>query len=73
MGIDSSTFRVILAAGFGRRWCVLPIFSPRYTQNEKLTSKEEVVGCGGGLGVILHWLSSKMQQWRGEPRRASTQ
>lgn len=62
MGVDTSTFRAILAAGFGHLWYTLPI--PR-TDTQKMGNPRaggRSLNAEGGLGLILHWLSSTMRQ-----------
>ena len=62
MGIDTSTFHAILAAGFGHLWFTLPIICPdtHTTGNPRLGRRS--LNAEGGLGLILHWLSSTMRQ-----------
>lgn len=62
MGIDTPTFRMILEAGFGSMWYTLPI-----TRTDTLTTGKPRAGgrsldAAGGLGLVLHWLSSTMRQ-----------
>ena len=60
MGIDTSTFDAILDAGFERCWYTRPIPRP-----DRRTAIHPRVGgrsldTAGGLGLVLHWLSSTM-------------
>ena len=62
MGIYTSTFDAILEAGFGRLWYTQPI-----TRRDKLTAIHargwiRSLDTVGGLGLVLHWLSSTMRQ-----------
>ena len=61
MGVDTSTFDAILEAGFESRWYTQPI--PR---SDKRTAVHPRAGsrsldAAGGLGLVLHWLSSTMR------------
>ena len=61
MGVDTSAFNAILKAGFGRLWNTRPIPRP-----DKLTAIHPRAGkrsldAAGGLGLVLHWLSSTMR------------
>ena len=62
MGVDTSTFRAILTAGFGHLWYSLPI-SRTDTHTVGLPRAiRRSLDAEGGLGLILHWLSSTMRQ-----------
>ena len=62
MGVDTSTFRAILTAGFGHLWYALPI--PRTDMHAigQPRAGRRSLNAEGGLGLILHWLSSTMRQ-----------
>ena len=62
MGIDTLTFRTILAAGFGRLWYTLPILRPDTQTMGNPRAQKRSLDAEGGLGLILHWLSSTMRQ-----------
>ena len=62
MGIDTLTFREILSAGFGHLWHTLPIPRPdSHTTGNPRTGRRSL-NAEGGLGLVLHWLSSTMRQ-----------
>jgi len=64
MGVDTSTFQAILTAGFGDLWYALPI--PRTDTNAYGVGHPRAgrrsLDARGGLGLVLHWLSSTMRQ-----------
>ena len=62
MGIDTSTFHAILEAGFGHLWYIRPI--PRPDSHAPIHSRpgKRSLDAAGGLGLVLHWLSSTMRQ-----------
>ena len=62
MGIDTSTFWAILEAGFGHLWYTASITRPDTcaTGNPRIVRRS--LNAEGGLGLILHWLSSTMRQ-----------
>ena len=62
MGVDTSTFRAILAAGFGHFWYTLPISRPDIHTTGHPCAGRQSLDAEGGLGLVLHWLSSTMQQ-----------
>ena len=62
MGVDTATFRAILEAGFGRLW-----YSDTIPRTDTRTAGHPRAGrrsldAEGGLGLVLHWLSSTMRQ-----------
>ena len=62
MGVDTATFRTILGAGFGSLW-----YSHTIPRTDTHTSGHPRAGrrsldAEGGLGLVLHWLSSTMRQ-----------
>lgn len=62
MGVDTSTFHAILEAGFGTLWYSHTI--PRtdtYTTGHARAGRRSL-DAEGGLGLVLHWLSSTMRQ-----------
>ena len=61
MGIDTSTFDTILEAGFGHLWYTRPI--PRLDKHLDIHPRAErrSLDAAGGLGLVLHWLSSTMR------------
>ena len=62
MGVDTSTFHAILVAGFGHLWYSHPI--PRtdtHTMGHPRAGGRSL-DAEGGLGLVLHWLSSTMRQ-----------
>ena len=62
MGVDTSTFHSILAAGFGHLWYALPISRPDGHTTGRPRASGRSLGAEGGLGLVLHWLSSTMRQ-----------
>ena len=62
MGVDTSTFRMILAAGFGHLWSTLPVFRFNTHSQGHPRAGGRSLDAEGGLGLILHWLSSTMRQ-----------
>ena len=62
MGVDTSTFHSILAAGFGHLWYALPISRPDGHTTGRPHASGRSLGAEGGLGLVLHWLSSTMRQ-----------
>lgn len=62
MGIDTSAFDSILNAGFGRLWDTRPI--PRRDKSTAIQPRpgKRSLDAAGGLGLVLHWLSSTMRQ-----------
>lgn len=62
MGVNTSTFYTILTAGFGQLWYTLPIFCPNTQATENPHVWKRSLDAEGGLGLILHWLSSTMRQ-----------
>ena len=61
MGVDTSTFDAILEAGFGRLWCTQPIPRPDKRTAIHPRAERRSLDAAGGLGLILHWLSSTMR------------
>ena len=62
MGVDTATFHAILKAGFGNLWYSHPI--PRtdiHTAGQPRAGGRSLEA-EGGLGLVLHWLSSTMRQ-----------
>jgi hypothetical protein len=62
MGIDTSTFRTILEAGFRSMWYTLPITHPDTRTAGQPRAGRRSLDAEGGLGLVLHWLSSTMRQ-----------
>ena len=62
MGVDTSTFRMILEAGFGTMWYTLPITRTDTHATGKPRAGGRSLDAAGGLGLVLHWLSSTMRQ-----------
>ena len=62
MGVDSSTFCIILEAGFGRLWSTRPIPRPDMCTTVQPQAERRSLDAAGGLGLVLHWLSSTMRQ-----------
>ena len=62
MGVDTSTFRAILEAGFGNLWYTLPISRPDARTAIQPRAGRRSLDAAGGLGLVLHWLSSTMRQ-----------
>lgn len=62
MGVDTSTFRAILTAGFGHLWFTLPITRPDAHTAGNPRAGRRSLSAEGGLGLVLHWLSSTMRQ-----------
>ena len=62
MGIDTSTFDTILAAGFGYLWHSRPISRPDNRTAICTRPGKRSLDAAGGLGLVLHWLSSTMRQ-----------
>jgi hypothetical protein len=62
MGIDTSTFNTILEAGFERLWYTRPIPRPDHTTAIHPRLGKRSLDATGGLGLVLHWLSSMMRQ-----------
>ena len=61
MGVDTSTFHAILAAGFGHLWYTLPIL--RFdTCSTGHPHAGRSLDAEGRLGLVLYWLSSTMRQ-----------
>jgi hypothetical protein len=56
MGIDTSTFHVILTAGFGHLWYTLPITCPDTHTIGNPRAGRRSLDTEGGLGLVLHWL-----------------
>ena len=62
MGVDTSTFHALLAAGFSRLWYTRPITRPDHQTAVQPRVGRRSLDAAGGLGLILHWLSSTMRQ-----------
>jgi hypothetical protein len=62
MGLDTSTFHAILEAGFGRLWYTQPIPRPDMHTAVQPRAGRRSLDAAGGLGLVLHWLSSTMRQ-----------
>ena len=62
MGVDTSTFRMILEAGFGTMWYTLPITRTDTHAAGHPRAGRRSLDAEGGLGLVLHWLSSTMRQ-----------
>ena len=62
MGVDTSTFRVILEAGFGHLWYTQPIPRPDAYTTVHPRAERRSLDAAGGLGLVLHWLSLTMRQ-----------
>jgi len=62
MGIDTSTFHAILEAGFGHLWHTRPISHPNIRTAIYTRAGRRSLDAAGGLGLVLHWLSSTMRQ-----------
>lgn len=62
MGVDTTTFRMILEAGFGLMWYTLPITRPDTHTTGRPRAGRRSLDAEGGLGLVLHWLSSTMRQ-----------
>jgi len=62
MGIDTSTFHAILEAGFERLWYTQPIPRPDMRAAIQPRGGRRSLDAAGGLGLVLHWLSSTMRQ-----------
>ena len=62
MGVDTSTFHTILGAGFERLWYTRPIPRPDAHPTIQPRGKRRSLDAAGGLGLVLHWLSSMMCQ-----------
>ena len=62
MGFDTPTFRMILEASFGLMWYTLPITRPDTHTTGQPQAGRRLLDAEGGLGLVLHWLSSTMQQ-----------
>ena len=62
MGINTSTFHTILTAGFGRLWYTFPIPCPDTQTAGNPCAWKRSLDVEGGLGLVLHWLSSTMWQ-----------
>jgi hypothetical protein len=62
MGIDAPTFRAILEAGFGHLWSTRPIPRPDMDTTVQPRAERRSLDAAGGLGLVLHWLSSTMRQ-----------
>ena len=62
MGIDSSTFDAILEAGFASLWYTQPIPRPDMPTTTDSRAARRSLDAAGGLGLVLHWLSSTMRQ-----------
>ena len=61
MGIDTSTFNAILEAGFGCLWYTRPIPRPDKRMAIHPRGGRRSLDAAGGLGLVLHWLSSTMR------------
>ena len=62
MGIDTSTFHIILEASFRHLWYTQPIPCPDTHTTIHTQPMKRSLDTTGGLGLVLHWLSSTMQQ-----------
>ena len=62
MGVNTSTFRAILGAGFSHLWYTLPISRPDAQAAGHPRAGGRSLNAEGGLGLVLHWLSSTMRQ-----------
>ena len=62
MGVDTSTFHTLLAAGFGHLWYTRPIPRPDHRTAIRPRVGRRSLDAAGGLGLVLHWLSSTMRQ-----------
>jgi hypothetical protein len=62
MGVDTSTFHALLAAGFGHLWYTRPITRPDHQAAIHPRAGRRSLDAAGGLGLVLHWLSSTMRQ-----------
>jgi len=62
MGVNTSTFHLILEAGFGHLWHTRPIPRPDAYAAIHPRAGRRSLDAAGGLGLVLHWLSSTMRQ-----------
>lgn len=62
MGINTSTFDTILKAGFEQLWYIQPIPRPDARTAIHPRAGGRSLDAAGGLGLVLHWLSSTMRQ-----------
>ena len=60
MGIDIPTFHAILEAGFAHLWYTQPIPRPEACVAIHPQVGKRSLDAAGGLGLVLHWLSSTM-------------
>ena len=62
MGVNTSTFHAIITAGFGHLWYALPIpCTDTHAVGQPCVGRRSL-NTEGRLGLVLHWLSSTMQQ-----------
>ena len=62
MGVDTSMFHALLAAGFGHLWYTWPITRPDHQTVVQPQVGKRSLDAVGRLRLVLHWLSSTMQQ-----------
>ncbi|KAG2360652.1 hypothetical protein BDR07DRAFT_1411952 [Suillus spraguei] len=64
MGVDVSTFSLLLTAGFAQAWYETPI--PREDVSAHGTSRidKRSLDAAGALGLVLHYLNSTIQSHR---------
>lgn len=62
MGVDIPTFHTILDAGFAHLWYTQPIPRPDMCTAIHPRAGKRSLDAAGGLGLVLHWLSSTMRQ-----------
>ena len=60
MGVDTATFHAILKAGFGSLWYSHAILRTDTHTAGHPRAGRRLLDAEGGLGLVLHWLSSTM-------------
>ena len=72
MGVDTSTFRAILVAGFGHLWYTLPITRPDAGTRSQSSCEGGIVGCRGRTWPHPPLALGRLTLFRG-PRRNTRQ
>ncbi|KAG8692089.1 hypothetical protein FRC08_010022 [Ceratobasidium sp. 394] len=62
MGLDVSSFKFLMCAGFRERWDTTPIFRGDVSTHANPRPDRRSLDAGGGLGLVLHWLRSAMAE-----------
>ncbi|KAG2363048.1 hypothetical protein BDR07DRAFT_1405498 [Suillus spraguei] len=64
MGVDVSTFSLLLTAGFAQAWYETPIPREDVSAHETSRIDKRSLDAAGALGLVLHYLNSTIQSHR---------